>query len=373
MENNNLLSITVKDFCEIIREQFQEGNYRPIFGLGKGGIGKTESIHDLAQELGVGYIDIRLLLYSETDLKGIPYPNADHTKTIWLQNNILPTEEKDGKAGILVFDEITSCSRSVRTAAYQLLNERRLGEYVLPDGWLVVCIGNGEDDGGDYEGMEGNFINRCSIYNVQPDIEAWKDWARSHDINSLVIGYVSWKPGDFHSYTPEAEGEMQFASPRSWKAVSDILNKKGFHEDDRITLARILGCLGTTVGQMFISFCKFSKDTVDPYSIIMNGAKPVIDKSEVLYITLSSVVKIVGDAVTKDVEQNNCASNNTLIMVANALNWILGLSKEVAVMGFKDLYSYNKNSMRSIFMSQQFQSVCPLLMQFAADNKEIFR
>ena len=151
--SSNLPVVTVKQFCQIVRMQFEEGNKRPIFGLGKGGIGKTESIADLAKELNIGYIDIRLLMYSEVDLKGIPYPDEHHVSTVWLQNDILPKVERDGEKGILVLDEITSVARSVRTAAYQLLNERRLGEYILPDGWLVVCLGNGEDDGGDFQGL----------------------------------------------------------------------------------------------------------------------------------------------------------------------------------------------------------------------------
>lgn len=183
----NLPAVTVKQFTEIVEQQFKEGIMRPIFGLGKGGIGKTESIKDLADQLGIGYIDIRLLMYSEVDLKGIPYPNTDHTFTVWLQNNILPRVERDGERGILVLDEITSVSRSVRTAAYQLLNERRLGEYVLPAGWMVVCLGNGEEDGGDFQGMEGNFANRCSIFNVSPNLDAWKDWAYKTGINYLVL------------------------------------------------------------------------------------------------------------------------------------------------------------------------------------------
>ena len=146
---SNLPTVTVEQFTTIIERQFNEGNKRPIFGLGKGGIGKTESIADLTKRLGIGYIDIRLLMYSEVDLKGIPYPNDSHTATIWLQNDILPREDRDGAKGILVLDEITSVARSVRTAAYQLLNERRLGEYVMPEGWMIVCLGNGEEDGGD--------------------------------------------------------------------------------------------------------------------------------------------------------------------------------------------------------------------------------
>lgn len=374
MATSNLPSITVETFTKIVEMQFKEKNFRPIFGLGKGGIGKTESIMDLAKnKLRIGYVDIRLLLYSETDLKGIPYPSEDHTRTIWLQNDILPTVEKNGEVGILVFDEITSCARSVRTAAYQLLNERRLGEYILPDGWMIVCLGNGEEDGGDYQGMEGNFANRCSVFNVVPDVEAWKLWAHTNDVNPLVIGYVSWKPGDLHSYDPENETELLFASPRSWEAVSKILNTHDFNADDDVICSRIESNLGLRVGQQFISFCKFKDKTVDPRRIVYNGEKPEIKEQEVLYITISSVIKIVGDRALSELQSMGGVTQETINMIANALNWILSLNKEYAVMGFKDLISYNKTNIKSIIMTPQFLQACPALPQFANQNKEIFR
>lgn len=373
MSSSNLPSITVDTFTKIVEMQFKEGNFRPIFGLGKGGIGKTESIMELANEkLKIGYIDIRLLLYSETDLKGIPYPSVDHKRTIWLQNDILPTAERDGEKGILVFDEITSCSRSVRTAAYQLLNERRLGEYVLPDGWMIVCLGNGEEDGGDYQGMEGNFVNRCSVFNVVPDVEAWKMWAHNHNVNPLVTGYVSWKPADLHSYNPDSETEIAFASPRSWTAVSNILNVNEFSVDDNVMCARIQSNLGTRVGQQFIAFCKFKDKTVDPNRIICNGEKPVIEQQEVLYITISSVVKIVGDQIMRDIKASGGVQQTTINALANALNWILGLRKEYAVMGFKDLVGYEPNIMRAVILTPQLFTACPMITKFAQENKSIF-
>lgn len=374
MANSNLPSVNVYTFTKIIEMQFKEKNFRPIFGLGKGGIGKTESIMELAKKkLHIGYVDIRLLLYSETDLKGIPYPSTDHVRTIWLQNDILPTVEKDGETGILVFDEITSCARSVRTAAYQLLNERRLGEYVLPDGWMVVCLGNGEEDGGDFQGMEGNFANRCSVFNVVPDVEAWKLWANSNNVNPLVIGYVSWKPGDLHSYDPENETELLFASPRSWTAVSNILNANEFDANDAILCSRLEANLGLRVGQQFIAFCKYKDKTIDPRRIVINGEKPDIKEQEVLYITISSVIKIVGDKAVEELKNQGGVTRETLGMLANALNWILSLNKEYAVMGFKDLINYSDVNMRSIIMMPDFLKVCPALPQFANNNKEIFR
>lgn len=374
MGKTNLPSVTVETFTQIVKMQLEENNYRPIFGLGKGGIGKSESLHDLAvEDLKIGYIDIRLLLYTETDLKGIPYPNTEHSKTIWLQNDILPNEDRDGKKGILVLDEITSAARSVRTAAYQLLNERKLGEYKLPDEWLIVCLGNGEEDGGDYQGMEGNFANRCSVYEVVPNLEAFKIWAFKNGVHPLVSGYVSFKPQDLHSYNPESETDLLFASPRSWAAVSDILNKHNFDENNKVLAARIVGNLGQNVGYSFLAFCKYSNQTVDPMLILNGKQSPVINTLEVVNITVQSIIKILGDKIKEEVYQMNGISEQTVIWLANGLKWILSLKKELAVMGFKDLISYDMNIIPRLVMNANVQRACPELIKFATENAEIFK
>jgi len=371
--SDNLPVITVDTFTEIIKSQFNEGDLRPIFGLGKGGIGKTESIEHLAKkELNIGYVDIRLLLYTETDLKGIPYPNENHTSTIWLQNNILPLAERDGEKGILVLDEITSAPKSVRTAAYQLLNERRLGEYNLPAGWLIVCLGNGEEDGGDYQGMEGNFANRCSVFRVVPDIEAWKEWAFKNNINTLVTSYVTFRPNDLHTYNPEAEGEVLFASPRSWTAVSNILNNNDFNDKDNVLICRILANIGQRVGHTFIAFCKHSKKAIDPNSIVKNGQCPKLDDIEIVNITIQSVIKIVSDKIDSDLNNGNEISSEAVQWTANTLKWLVSLRTEYAVMGIKDLVRYNKIAMTKLLIHPSLHQLCPEFAKFAAENKGVF-
>lgn len=371
----NLPIVKVDQFVEIIEIQFNEGTKRPVFGLGKGGIGKTECIADLTKKLDIGYVDIRLLLYAETDLKGIPYPSVDHTRTIWLQNGILPTVENNGERGILVFDEITSTSRSVRTAAYQLLNERRLGEYVLPEGWMIVCLGNGEDDGGDFNGMEGNFINRCSVFSIIPDVESWKQWAFKNNVNYLVSAYVSWMQIHLHTYNPDNETNLLFASPRSWKAVSDILNTHPFDKNDEISALRIISNLGTEVGNNFLSFCKFKEVAIDPLDILKGKVIGFSgDSIEVLFMTMQGVVKLVSDATKIDINNSGDISATTFGYWINAVNWMISLEKlEHKVMGIKDMLKSNEGVASKLFLSTEFTKKCPKLREFVSNNSEIFK
>lgn len=371
--NNSMPQVSIETFTSIIEMQFKENNYRTIFGLGKGGIGKTESIEALANRLSIGYIDIRLLLYSEVDLKGVLYPSEDHTKTVWLQNDVLPNVERDGKRGILVLDEITSTAKSLRTAVYQLINERRLGEYKLPDGWLVVCLGNGEEDGGDFQGMEGNFVNRCSMFRIVPSVEAWKSWGYKNNINDLVLSYVSWRPSHLHTYTEDEEC-TPFASPRSWEAVSNILNIHGFNEDDTINKLRILSNIGTLVGNQFITFCSCKESIISPEDILNGQTNNSFKSKEALYITVQSLVRLMGDIVQTDKNNSGAISFETLSKLCNGIRWILSLnSLEVKVMGIKDFISTDRKIISKIILNDKFKQMCPQLQTFAEQNAEVFR
>lgn len=385
---NNIPIVTVSEFAEIIKQQFVDSDFRPVFGLGKGGIGKTESIETLTKELNIGYVDIRLLLYSETDLKGIPFPNENHTTAVWLQNDVLPTVERDGEKGILVLDEITSCSRSLRTAAYQLLNERRLGQYVLPSGWLIVCLGNGEQDGGDFEGMEANFVNRCSLFNVTYDDAAWRSWASHHGVNPLVTAYIQWKPSDLHTYKDNGDYDcMLFASPRSWVAVSNILNH---HVDDigsRIISSRILGNLGNEVGNRFLAFAKYRDKTVPPEEILNGNLKAIetlnknIESStgnEIIFMTINEVVKKMADEISAEAKDPSkrrgrdiMFSDELITHVTNGIHWFLTLKRlETRIMALNQFFDSCKES-RSLMLNRKFLTACPEIRQFAAQNSAV--
>lgn len=381
METNmGMPLITIDTFIEIIKRQLNEGNLRPVMGLGKGGIGKSESMEELARNLGIGYTDIRLLLYSETDLKGIPYPDEKHEKTIWLQNKILPDgkpvpdSDRDLTRGILVLDEITSCAKSVRTAAYQLLNERRLGEYVLPDGWLVVCLGNGEEDGGDFEGMEGNFANRGSMYRIEVDVESWKNWAISHGVNPLVVGYINFKSNDLHTYDPDSDDNYVFASPRSWKAVSDILNSPGCDITDVITRLRIAGNIGNVVASSFYAFCSYKKQTVSVEEILDNKLMFKPENTEIANITISSVVNVVTSEINRECEAHVKEYSKTVIThVINALDWFASLKAEWAIMAIKDLKRANIMVVSQLLLNRDIQDSAPNFKSFFQKNAAVFK
>ena len=193
-DNMNMMEISMDTFLNEIKMDLEDEIYEPMIGIGKSGIGKTMGIHELTQQLGIGFCELRLVTMTEIDILGIPKEDANG-RTTYAANSLLPDAKRDGERGILVLDEITSAQSTVRAAAYQLLDSKRaLGEYKLPERWKVVALGNGIDDGGVFQGMEAAFLSRATCYRIEPNADVWVKWAISHDINSSVIAYIRWRP-----------------------------------------------------------------------------------------------------------------------------------------------------------------------------------
>ncbi|MCP3687788.1 MAG: AAA domain-containing protein, partial [Gammaproteobacteria bacterium] len=133
----------------VIEQEFastQQGFHTPVMLWGPPGVGKSQLVAQVADHHGVGIVDVRLSQMEPSDLRGIPFKCGD--KVEWAIPALLPDVAVHGAAGILFIDEITSAPPSVSAAAYQLILDRRLGEYRVPEHWAIVAAGNRQGDRG---------------------------------------------------------------------------------------------------------------------------------------------------------------------------------------------------------------------------------
>jgi len=148
--------------------------------VGAMGIGKSQIVAQVAKELGIGLIDLRLAQMETGDLVGITYLQKD--KTFWGKPGWWPEE---GTRGILLLDEINRAPNDVRQAVFQLIladhkGQRKLHTHVLPKGWAVVAAMN--PDNGEYqvETLDKAMVRRFIMLTVQPDVESWLLWAKEN-------------------------------------------------------------------------------------------------------------------------------------------------------------------------------------------------
>jgi len=225
----------------------------PIFIWGSPGCGKSSIVRQVADSLGIDFIDARLSQMEPCDIKGLPVPDKENKVMEWFINGTWP-RGKDTK-GILFLDELSACDKSIAVAAYELVLDRRLGKlYSVPDGWMIVAAGNTITDRAVANTMSSALANRFMHLELETDAETFYQYAVSHNFHPAVIGYLKWRPG--HLFSMEKQNlERGWPSPRSWENVSKMCH---VCPNEDILRKVVYGLVGNAVGVEFMEFYKLS-------------------------------------------------------------------------------------------------------------------
>jgi hypothetical protein len=219
------------------------GQHTPVMLWGPPGVGKSQIIAGIARLHGVPLIDLRLSQMEPTDLRGIPFRNNDNVE--WSIPSMLPDARRHGPAGILFLDEINAAPPTVSAAAYQLILDRRLGEYVIPDGWAIFAAGNRQGDRGVTYAMPAPLANRFTHYEVEANLDDWVNWALNSGIDARILGFLRFPPGLLFNYDA-AHNPVAFPSPRSWEYAHRALQKFGDRPD--LLSDALQACVGQSCG-----------------------------------------------------------------------------------------------------------------------------
>jgi hypothetical protein len=278
---------------------------RPLFLWGPPGIGKSELVADIAEELGGYMIDLRLGQMEPTDIRGIPFYNKDAGKMDWAEPIDLPDEELASQYPIVVLfmDEMNSAAPSVQAAAYQLILNRRIGKYKLPDNVVMVAAGNRESDKGVTYRMPTPLANRFIHQEMKVDFASWQDWAVTHNIHKDIIGYLGSNKQDLYDFDPKSSSRA-FATPRSWSFVSEILSDDDGDEETITNL--ISGTIGEGLAIKFNGHRKVSGRMPKPEDIL-TGKVTTLEVKEVsaMYSLVISMCYELKDAVEKKVSDKD--------------------------------------------------------------------
>ncbi len=180
---------------------------------GAPGIGKSSIVSQLATEHQLEFIDIRLSQLAPTDLRGLPVAEDGVSK--WYPPEFLPTEGK----GILFLDEINMAPPAMQGMAQQLILDRRVGSYLVPDGWFIWAAGNRKEDRAGVFDMPAPLANRFLHLQVEPDFESFKAYALSVGMHEQTISFLSFRPSLLHKIDPH---QPAWCSPRSWMMASQL-------------------------------------------------------------------------------------------------------------------------------------------------------
>jgi hypothetical protein len=250
---------------------------RPVFLWGPPGIGKSELVAGLTEDLGGYMIDLRMGQMEPTDIRGIPFFNKNKEVMDWAPPIDLPDEELASQYPIVVLflDEMNSAAPAVQAAGYQLILNRRSGKYKLPDNVVIVAAGNRESDKGVTYRMPSPLANRFVHLEVRADFDSWFQWAVGKNIHKDVVGYLSFAKQDLMEFDAKS-ASRSFATPRSWTFVSQFLEDADATDSELTDL--ISGTVGEGLAVKFMAHRKVSGQMPNPEDVLSGKVKELKTK-----------------------------------------------------------------------------------------------
>ena len=273
--------------CEFLGAE--TGHHTPVMLWGPPGVGKSDIVGQIAERHHVPVLDIRLSQMEPSDLRGIPFRSGDLVK--WAVPAMLPDAKRHGLSGVLFLDEITSAPPSVSAAAYQLILDRRLGQYEVPDGWAIFAAGNRQGDRGVTYTMPAPLANRFSHFEVDINLDDWVAWAYANNIDERVIAFLRFRPELLFDFDP-AHNPVAFPSPRSWEFAHRALKK--FSEQPNLLLGSLQACVGPAAGIELNAFLS-TLDQLPDIEAILRGENVQAPKEIDLQYAVAST--LVGHAI----------------------------------------------------------------------------
>lgn len=284
----------IKDLISVLESEESPG----LFLWGPPGIGKSAIIRQIADELELEFIDLRLSLLDPIDLRGLPLIDQANNQAKWLPPDFLPSPTS--KPGILFLDELNAAVPMVQASAYQLILNKRIGNYKLPKGWMIIAAGNREIDRAITYSMPTPLANRFIHLDLECDIDDWKEWAYNSGVSEIVIGFLSYKPDYLFQFNPTQETRT-FPTPRSWDFVSKIIQNK---DCIPAMFYYISGLVGQSIATEFISFYKLFEQ-IPKMELILNGLSLEVPKNlSVLYLLITGLVSEYKRTLNKTYQKN---------------------------------------------------------------------
>ncbi len=252
---------------------------------GPPGVGKSQMVAQVAARHNVPLIDVRLSQMEPSDLRGIPFRNGEEVE--WAVPSMLPSKTRHGNSGILFIDEITSAPPSVSAAAYQLILDRKLGEYEVPEGWAIIAAGNRQGDRGVTYSMPAPLANRFSHYEVEVNLDDWVAWAYANGIDERVIAFLRFRQDLLFDFDP-SHNPVAFPSPRSWEFAHRALQK--FGDQPALLLGSLQACVGNAAGVELRAFVESLDQMPDLDAIVQGEEVPAPKEIDLQYAVATALV-----------------------------------------------------------------------------------
>ena len=207
---------------------------RPVFLLGAPGIGKTQIMEQIARECQIALVSYTITHHTRQSAIGLPFVSKkefggeEKVVTEYTMSEIVASiyekiEQTGISEGILFIDEINCVSETLAPAMLQFLQCKTFGSHQIPEGWLIVAAGNPPEYNKSVREFDVVTMDRVKKIEVEPDFDAWKEYAYKAGVHAAVLSYLNTKPKNFYRMESTVDGKT-FATPRGWEDLSRMIS-----------------------------------------------------------------------------------------------------------------------------------------------------
>ena len=269
---------------------------QPAIIWGPPGCAKSMIARKVAADADRQYVDVRALLLDPVDLRGIPWRDGSD-RTRWAPPAFLPPTDDAGR-WLINLEELPSAVPMVQAALYQLVLDRRVGEYELPEGASLIACGNRETDRGVAHRMPTPLASRFVHLEIRVDAADWCAWAAAKGIAPEVIFFIQMRPELLHAFDPQSK-EKAFPCPRTWEFVSGIVQRRG-GLDPAAERALFRGTVGEAAAVEFAAFLRVWRELPHPRAVLDDPKNAEIPDNASALIALCGALYRMADDVTLD-------------------------------------------------------------------------
>ena len=265
---------------------------QPCIVWGPPGAAKSQIAQQVAVDTKRQYVDVRALLLDPVDLRGIPWRDTDG-RTRWAPPAFLPPSDDTGQ-WLINLEELPSAVPMVQAALYQLVLDRKVGEYELPEGASLIACGNREGDRGVVHRMPTPLASRFVHLEIKVDAGDWCAWGASAGIAPEVLFFIQLRPDLLHAFDPQSK-ERAFACPRTWEFASRIVHRRqGL--DPTVERALLRGTVGETAAIEFAAFLRVWRELPHPRAVLDDpDSAPVPDNASALIALCGALYRLASD------------------------------------------------------------------------------
>jgi hypothetical protein len=320
---NTAITLTQKQLLEFL---LNAAIVRPVFIWGPPGIGKSAIVQSFAAWLGLPCVSLLGSQLAPEDLIGVPQIIGDTSRFC------PPRMIARSEPYCLFLDELNACTHEVQKAFYSLIHERRIGEYMLPEGSLVIGAGNRAQDSAIVKPMSSALLNRMVHVHLKVSHRDWLEWALAQPLHPHVIEYIQLRPDHLWSQPPKTE--EPFSTPRSWHMLSDALAEYGDDLPDYALDALAYGCLSPGHAGQFKAFVKQVRGKFRLNAILKGdmGWPPEPEDRDILYFLSQSFRAQLIKELPHEKDAVNAANRDLAIRAKTLIKQLAQISLEMAQM-----------------------------------------